>query len=217
MTGHRPFKELKDKMSPEQRARVEERVKEELAKMTDTKIDLDLIEELDRAASPGPWRVAGEYQDRVEIAWADDQPWLGKNCTSLPQDCELIAYYRNITPELAHEVKDLRKRLKSNTIFSTVDEEAIWLRKERDDAYAALDIAFPEFKFAGLDNGIRKLAEQRDAAREEMDRLRFHLKELASLVARGDGTMSGVIEIANYHLRRNCDMPVKEKNNDQKD
>ena len=52
----------------------------------------------------------------------------------------------------------------ASAVRAAVSAREARMEKDEKAAYAALDAAFPEFKFAGVDNGIRKLAEQRDAA-----------------------------------------------------
>lgn len=70
---------------------------------------------------------------------------------------------------------ELANRLRSNQ--NDIRRNA-WLKENMETAYAALDAAFPEFKFAGINNGIKKLAEQRDEARAEVKRLQNLLRTI---------------------------------------
>lgn len=95
---------------------------------------------------------------------------------------ELIAVYETTKAELeaeraAHEVLKRDKR---------ADVERL------NGAYEALDVAFPEFKFAGIHNGITRLAEQRDEAR---DRATTAERELEVARARYDGVVDYVMKV----------------------
>ncbi len=61
MTGHRPFKDLIDKMPPESGARVKERVEETLNEMQDERREQDALPVDDRNA---PCRAANAPRDK---------------------------------------------------------------------------------------------------------------------------------------------------------
>jgi hypothetical protein len=52
-----------------------------------------------------------------------------------------------------------------------LQEQLTQVEYDRKKAYDALDAAFPEVTFVGIDNGIRKLVEQRDEARALVSKL----------------------------------------------
>jgi len=79
-------------------------------------IDLDKLEQLEKAATPGPWvsvlRSLCTIKDCRADAYGIVKPTEDGDCIFQDGNAELIAAVRNALPELLAEIRRLRQELK---------------------------------------------------------------------------------------------------------
>jgi len=77
-------------------------------------IDLEAIEAIEQAATPGPWHAIVDYTSEHECAIGVDgvdDPIIEPSVFMSMKDAEFIAHARTDVPTLIQEVKDLREKL----------------------------------------------------------------------------------------------------------
>ncbi len=92
-------------------------------------IDLDKLEELSNAATPGPW-----FDIQGSLAFANDDETGGAQIGCGP-NAEFIAYVRKVTPALIAELRAARQLISTvRNSYDAINGET-WIRK----ALAAYD------------------------------------------------------------------------------
>ena len=104
-----------------------------------------------------------------------DRNWSTLHNKSMDAIRDVVGNKEATVPEIVDFIMATRKRLEDVTDIHG---------KNISGAYEALDAAFPEFKFAGIDNGIKKLAEQRQEARDKVVKVRTALAQMTYLYER---------------------------------
>lgn len=111
-------------------------------------IDLDLIEKLDREATPRPWTVNdpppsqdGSAQVRAEASTIPTRCLIPFRIIH-ENDAALIAHYRTACPELAREVRRQRQMLEQYVEDNCrLEHEIAWLRARLESAERVVEAA----------------------------------------------------------------------------